>query len=239
MSMRVHHFLGIPLTLSLTVISAVSCSSSTGGGGGSGGSGSGGGGGSGGTSLKWYTTCGDPVCGAPDAGGAGGTGSIPACAASETEGQECASEGQQCDPGVGCHVHLVCARRDPKSGPGGCPISRARYKKGIDYVSEEQLESIHDELMTMRLATWNYTGEPDASKQHFGFIIDDNPESASVDRTGDRVDLYGYASMAVAATQVQNKRIEAMETELRALRGEIAALRKQASQPGAARCAGE
>ena len=79
----------------------------------------------------------------------------------------------------------------------------------------------------MRLATWRYTSEPESANPHLGFIIDDNPGTAAVDATGDRVDLYGYTSMAVAAAQVQNKRIEALEREIQALREEIASVRGQ------------
>jgi len=223
-----HHFLAISLMLSLGALGTASCG--PGGGGGGGGSGGSGGGSA---SLKWYTTCGDPVCGGPGGGGAGGgAGGGPAACTTEKEGDPCTTEGTQCDPGSGCNVHLICAKSDPKAGPGGCPISRARFKKDIDYVPDQRLESIHDELMTMRLATWRYTSEAESDKQHLGFIIDDNPASASVDATGDRVDLYGYTSMAVAAAQVQKKRIDALERELKALREELAAVRKQTAAGG-------
>jgi hypothetical protein len=213
--MNRHQLIALSLTLSLGMLGSASCS----------GGGSGGQGGSG--SLKWYTTCGDPVCQVPDAGG-GGSG-VAACT-TEKEGDACTTAGTACDPGSGCNVLLRCATSDPKVG--GCPISRARFKKDIDYVPDQKLQSIHDELMTMRLATWRYTSEAESANPHLGFIIDDNPASASVDATGDRVDLYGYTSMAVAAAQVQNKRIEALERELRALREELGALRRQKAAGG-------
>ena len=216
--MNKHQLMALSLTLSLGTLGGASCSSTSGGG-------SGGAGGSSG-SLKWYTTCGDPVCGATDAG----TGA--AACTTEKAGDACTTAGTQCDPGSGCNVNLICATSDPKLGPGGCPISRARFKKDIDYVPDQRLQSIHDELMTMRLATWRYTSEAESTNPHLGFIIDDNPASASVDATGDRVDLYGYTSMAVAAAQVQNKRIEALERELRALREELGALRRQKASEG-------
>jgi len=214
------------VTASLVALGGASCKSSGGGGGGEGGGG--GNGGNAGT-LKWYTTCGDPVCGTGGTANGGGGSGVAACT-TEKEGDACSTAGDECDPGGGCNVVLVCATSDPKGGPGGCPISRARYKKDIGYVTEGELASIHDELMTMRLATWRYTREPESARTHLGFIIDDNPESASVDATGDKVDLYGYTSMAVAATQVQNRRVEALEREVRALREELAALRRQSDR---------
>jgi hypothetical protein len=134
--------------------------------------------------------------------------------------------GAECDPGLGCHTYLICAASDPKQRPGGCPISRAIYKKDIAYVREARLVTLHDELMTMRLATWRYTAERDQTREHLGFIIDDNPESASVDATGERVDLYGYTSMAVAAVQVDDRRIHALEREVQLLRDELSTLRR-------------
>src|SRR5438046_1930871 len=91
-------------------------SGGTAGAGGSGGKGSGG---SGGGSLKWYTTCGDPVCRIGDAGAQGG--SVARCTNEQT-GQTCTSESAMCDPGTGCGEKLVCASADPKQRVGGCPI---------------------------------------------------------------------------------------------------------------------
>lgn len=78
----------------------------------------------------------------------------------------------------------------------------------------------------MRLATWRYKQDP--SKQHLGFIIDDNEQYHAVDPARDMVDLYGYTSLAVAALQVQAREIEA-------LRREVAELRKGQTRPGRAR----
>lgn len=213
--MRYERLLASVLGLGGIALVAGSCSSSsTGGDGGAGGRGSG--------PLYWFTTCGDPVCGGDDSG-------APACT-TEKDGEPCTLEGWLCSPGVGCGVKLLCTSSDPKLAPGGCPVSRARYKKDIRYLSDAELSSVHDELMTMRLAQWRYTSEADGARGHLGFIIDDNPASASVDASGEKVDLYGYTSMAVAAAQVQEKRIEALERELRALRDELAALRKQGAR---------
>jgi Chaperone of endosialidase len=218
------------LVFSLVGLGSAGCASSGGGGsstaGGTGGA-SGSTTGSSASALQWYTTCGDPVCGAP--GSDAGTG-LPACT-TEKEGDACATDGQQCDPGGDCHVRLRCATSDPKAGPGGCPRSRARFKKDITYLHDAELTSLHDELMSMRLTTWHYKGEAEGAKSHLGFIIDDAPRSASVDATGDQVDLYGFASMVAAAAQVEHRRIEALEKQVRALEEELASLRAARGQP--------
>jgi hypothetical protein len=150
------------------------------------------------------------------------------CSAAQTEGAACSTENEECWPGGGCGVLLVCAKADPKSS--GCPISRARYKKDITYLPESELHRVHGDLMAMRLATWRYTSEPATAREHLGFIIDDSPASPAVAASGDQVDLYGYTSMAVAAAQVQDKRLDALERELQALREEVGALREKAAR---------
>lgn len=200
-----------------------------GGGGGEGGQAGGAGGGGGGGSLQWYMTCGDPVCEIPD-GGAMPPQGVPVCT-TEKEGDACAQSGATCWPqGSTCGVLLTCAASDPKDNPGGCPISRVSHKKDISYLSEREVEALADEAMGMRLSTWRYKGEDAAARPHVGFLIDDMPESAAVAASGERVDLYGYTSMAIAATQVQDKRIDALERELAALREEMGVLRAKASR---------
>jgi hypothetical protein len=201
-------------TCLLGPLAAASCKTTVNGGG----AGSAGGAGGGGT-LQWYYTCGDPVCRMHhDHAGA------PPCT-TEKAGDPCTTEGQQCDPIDPCNKLLVCATSDPTKQPGGCPISRARYKHDIRYLPGAELARVHDDLVTMRLATWRYNHEGAEAREHLGFIIDDNPESPSVDASGDHADLYGYTSMAVAAIQVQEKAIAAQQKQLEALRQEVEALR--------------
>jgi hypothetical protein len=76
----------------------------------------------------------------------------------------------------------------------------------------------------MPLATWRYNDEDPNAREHLGFIIDDQPlTSPAVRPTGDRVDLYGYTSMAVAAIQEQHRQIEALQKEVKNLREELRA----------------
>ncbi|MDC3962633.1 tail fiber domain-containing protein [Polyangium jinanense] len=225
----------VAMLAGLFVTAASGCKSKIDGGGGGEGGQAGGAGGQGGTggqggggSLQWYTTCGDPVCEIPD-GGAMPPQGVAVCT-TEKEGEPCSQSGATCWPEDStCGVLLTCAASDPKDNPGGCPISRVSHKKDISYLSERAVEALADEAMAMRLSTWRYKGEDAAARPHVGFLIDDMPESAAVAASGERVDLYGYTSMAIAATQVHDKRIDALERELATLREEMGALRAKAS----------
>lgn len=164
------------------------------------------------TTLTWYTTCGDPVCRPPADGG-----TPVVCPA---VGSACTTKGEMCgDPATSnCGVIQVCDDHDPKGGVGGCPISTKKAKQDIAYVDPAALQRLHDETIQMRLATYRYKGpfvDPsDPNATHLGFIVEDQPQSLSVDRGHDRVDLYGYMSMAVATMQVQEKRIAQLEREI-------------------------
>ena len=168
--------------------------------------------------LKWFTTCGDPVCSGwkPKAG-------VPKCT-TETEGAACATDGAVCDPGSMCNALLKCTTSDPKLQPGGCPISRKSEKVGITYLDTAAKEKLHTELLGLKLATWRYTRAADP-KERLGFIIEDAEPSVTVDSKRGRVDLYAYTSMAVAALQRQAATIERLEKELKTLRAEVHTLR--------------
>ena len=68
-------------------------------------------------------------------------------------------------------------------------------------------------------------GEQGAS--HLGFIIDDVAPTPSVGASGERVNLYGYTSMAVAALQVQAAQLQTQKAELDALKQELAELKQR------------
>jgi len=164
---------------------------------------------------QWYFTCGDPVCEGhrPDPG-------IPPCSF-QHPGEACLPEGATCDPLDECNRRLLCATSDPTQQPGACPISSARFKRDIEYLSEAERWDLYRELRRFRLATYHYRAAGPADRQHLGFIIEDVGPSAAVDAEHDRVDLYGYASMAVAALQVQAAQIESLQAEVAALRREF------------------
>ena len=228
--MITRRFLAAATTIALLPVLSASCG--PGGGGGSGGgdasssstststSSSASSSGSGGGQLRWYSTCGDPVCDANT------PPSMPVCT-TEKEGDPCTTADQTCGIENGCGADLLCTTSDPKASPGGCPISLARYKHDTRYLPEGDLQRIHDELVATPLTTWRYNHEGAGGPEHLGFIIDDNPKSFAVAASGDQVDLYGYTSMAVAALQVQQKQIDALQRETKALREELQSTRRE------------
>jgi len=154
------------------------------------------------------------VCGGPPL-----QSGVPACTA-EHVGDPCPCLGTTCDPGDACHRLLECAISDPTHG-GMCPISRRAYKTNIEYLSAEDIKRLHDDLLTFRLASYRYAVAGASPASHLGFIIDDVAPSPSVTEGGDTVDLYGYASMAVAAVQTQAREIAALQREVESLQATI------------------
>jgi len=170
--------------------------------------------------LSWYATCGDPVC----QGYTGPFAGVAVCT-TEAEGEACTTDGAECDPQDDCNTLIRCTDEDPKAQPGGCPISRARFKKDIAYLDDAAVRAASDAVLRTRLATWRYTWEEGEGASHLGFIIDDQPGSAAVQADGEHVDLYGYTSLTVAALQAQHAEIEALRAEVAALRAQVEAAR--------------
>lgn len=230
--MKARHFFTVTLAAASLLLAA--CDSDTGGGNGGNAGNAGSGGSSGGTAgsggatggsggmagsggggaLKWYTTCGDPACGMPTEDPA-----LEDCVA-QMEGDPCSTAGESCEiAGNDCNINLVCADTDPKGDPNTCPRSQAKVKHEIDYLTDSERERIREEVITMPLATWKYNWEGQGEKEHLGFIIEDQPpSSAAVRPNGERVDLYGYTSMAVAAIQAQERELSDLRREVQALR---------------------
>jgi hypothetical protein len=170
--------------------------------------------------LKFYQTCGDPVCGSPSKPPTG----LPACV-SETVGASCTTEGALCEPtSATCGEKLLCAKSDPKAN-GTCPISLARWKSDIRYVDDAKRQQLAAELLQTRLATYHYNW--DTGREHLGFLIDDQPLGAkAVDPERNMVDLYGYLSLSVATLQQQQAEIEALKAEVRTLKAEARTLKQ-------------
>jgi hypothetical protein len=139
-------------------------------------------------------------------------------------GAVCTSKGKLCDPGLGCSVNLVCDSSDPTMGVGGCPISRARYKDDIHYLTEGEVSAVAEQLLATPLATFRYKSDAVGHDQ-VGFIIDDVEPSPSVD--GDHVNLYGYTSMAVAALKVQAAQTQLLQRELLEMREHLLELEQR------------
>lgn len=175
--------------------------------------------------LSWYYSCGDPVCSgySPDP-------SMPVCT-TEAAGDPCSTEGDACAvKGDDCNRLLVCAASDPTQQPGGCPISQKALKRDIQYLDAAGLQKYRDELMQVKLATWQYKTAPASTPARLGFLIDDQPLSPSVLPNQKQVDVYGYASMTVAAVQSQEQELKSLRQEVALLRQELESFR--ASAPG-------
>ena len=108
-----------------------------------------------------------------------------------------------------------------------CPASSASVKRDITYVDQDRAERLHEELMSVKLATYRYKAGDESS--HLGFIIEDMPPgSPAVLASRDRVDLYGFVSMTVASVQQQQKEIDLLKREVARLAKENAAMKRRA-----------
>jgi len=175
--------------------------------------------------LRWYLGCGDPVC-----RGFTPKGDVPDCA-SEQAGATCTTAGLRCDPHDDCNRVLVCASSDPTTGPGGCPRSRRESKRDIHYLTPSERRRYEDDLLRLRLATWRYKQDPE--RPRLGFIIDDLDAATgqvAVAGGGETVDLYGYASLAVATLQAQAEEIAELRRQVAALQRAVAARAAPASR---------
>jgi hypothetical protein len=126
-----------------------------------------------------------------------------------------------CDPGAGCGVNLACVVNPINRTM--CPVSSAKYKTDINYLTERDLEKVAASVQSIKLATYYYKDQAPEEQRHLGFIIEDNPRSAAVFTGRDRVDLYGYASMAIATVQVQRRHIDALQKQIDELHAELMA----------------
>jgi hypothetical protein len=165
---------------------------------------------------QWFYTCGAPVCYEPS----GPIDGVRPCT-TEQPRDACSPEGDVCDPGVGCGVLLLCTDRDPRTQPGGCPISRENFKRDIEYLSSVDLERYHDELLSLPLATYRYRDGGPTARKHLGFMIDGHESLICVEAERDMVDVYSYASMAVASLKVQARQIEELQRKVDRLQRKI------------------
>jgi len=139
-------------------------------------------------------------------------------------GAACSTEGKTCTYACGTSNARTCKGGAWYSANGGpCPVSSRRAKKDVVYLEPAERQHIADDVARFRLATYEYKDPALAGKRHLGFIIEDVPGSPAVDRDGNMVDLYGYASMLVAAVQAQGE-------EIAKLKADLARLRRQSRQ---------
>src|SRR5262245_4239108 len=135
------------------------------------------------SALHYFRTCGYPVCPVDDRPIPG----VPACT-TQRAGDPCTTPGEECDPGAGCGVRLLCTDRDPAVI---CPISERKAKRDIAYLTSSDIQRVHDELMQLPLATYVYRSEASPARPHLGFIIDDVGEIPAVAQDGTTADLSG------------------------------------------------
>jgi len=135
----------------------------------------------------------------------------------DIRGTACPTKGTICEiTDDDCNGLLKCM--DEPVGLG--PISQRQHKEKISYLSKQDLAGQYQTLREIKLARYRYKWDAPETER-LGFIIDDieNVEQcAAVTENLDRVDLYGYVSMAVAAIQVQTKEIENLKAQMKELK---------------------
>jgi hypothetical protein len=99
---------------------------------------------------------------------------------------------------------------------GGGPRSRRIYKTDIAYVDDAGRAALAKELMSLRLARYRYRGETPGTRR-LGIILDDLAAGTPITIDHDSVDLYSYASLAIASAQQQQRELEELRARVRAL----------------------
>ena len=111
-------------------------------------------------------------------------------------------------------------------GLGGAQGSSIRLKKDVAYLDDEARTRIAQDVLSMRLANWEYIEPKLGSGRHLGIVIEDNPTIAAVNPSKESVNVYSYASMAIAAVQVQARELAELRDQVAQLREELAAIKK-------------
>jgi hypothetical protein len=98
-------------------------------------------------------------------------------------------------------------------------MSTRTVKEDIRYLSPAEIDQLAAQTEAMRVASYRYRGSAFGTPgRHLGFIIEDSPDVPAVSSTHKTVDLYGFASMLLATSQAQARRIDALEREVARLR---------------------
>jgi len=195
-------------------------------------------------------TGGTAATGGSGATGAGGEGGVHVCGPSATCarckdgaccGSTCCAQGEWCDssgttPVCRCGTGSACMDGNACASPlggtnqcgaiccqgGNCPVSRRAFKNEIHQLDDQEVQRVYAQLRDIKLTTYRYKGEPASDAPRLGFIIDDTASPYPVNPDGNSVNLYGYASMAVAAIQAQSQEIAALKAEVARLRRQVA-----------------
>jgi len=149
---------------------------------------------------------------------AGASGITPSVTCNPSGQCETSFEGEVCGTTT-CKPGATCCSGAPLPSPkcfdnGLCPVSQRKHKKDVTYLSEADRQRMSDELLRFPLATYRYKSESQVDREHLGFIIDDVAPSPAVQQSGERVDMYGYQTMAVATLQVQARELAALRREV-------------------------
>lgn len=162
---------------------------------------------------------------APCSGGTSSCSSGESCC-----GANCCTASQVCCLAGAGAVTYQCFEADAGCPAGctqpPCPVSSVRYKKDVSYLGEGDRAALRDELLKLPLATFRYKTEPESAPERLGFMVEDATSPSLVAAPGDRVDLYGYATMTVAAVQEQQRELEALRAEVAALKAQLAKRRR-------------
>jgi hypothetical protein len=179
---------------------------------------------------SWATGC-------PEGGCPSGTACVGAGVADTVIAVGCAPIPASCGGTPSCEC-MGCVCGGPAPPVGGCgggagvtpdgtklalscntgTVSLRSAKADIVYVGDGEREALAREALAIPLARYRYKNESEDARRRLGFIIDDQPEpSPAVDGDRSHVDLYGYASMMLAAVQTQAKELEELRERVRRL----------------------
>lgn len=111
----------------------------------------------------------------------------------------------------------------PDCQSSGGARSLSTFKTGIDYIDDAERMRLRDAVLGLRLARYSYTDDPLGARR-LGIILDDaSTLGVSLTADGTHVDVYAYASLAVATVQQQQRELAELRARLTALE---AALKK-------------
>lgn len=146
---------------------------------------------------------------------AGGPSNNYVCSTSCKSNAQCTDSARpKCNMPLGAEEG-ICTANDFPCLWGA--VSSRKLKDEIAYLSDEEIVALARQALAIKLASYHYKNDK-SEKKNLGYILEDAPQAASSDMTKGQVDLYAYASMVLAATKVQEKRIDALEKEMAKLR---------------------
>lgn len=151
---------------------------------------------------------------------AGGASQHCLCTTHCTSKEECKDPAlPRCNQPIGGAMEGICTPTDFLCAWGA--VSTRKAKQDITYVDDATRAELARQALAIKLATYKYKSAPDG-KTRLGYILEDAPHAASSDMSAEQVDVYAYASMVLAATQEQQKRLDALEKQLAELKATCA-----------------